>query len=465
MRRRPRFVRTLVRSCTVGGFLLATAFVNSHAIEGAATADSSDTIQVAPPVGEAESDRSNVQAAFAAVRPGGTVVFAPGTYLLGEGVRLAVPDVTVLGHAEGTVLRGCDPEALEDMAESEMLTRCAGLYVRAARQTIRGLTFEYAWHGIVVGAYPTTEEELQAIEESGELPPPIVAGGQRIEGNTFRASPNGLRVTGTEGALSVVRDNDFVDVYHAIGFDGAPLHFTDNRITVAEPQRIPNSGHQGSAVGILASPAHGCSGHVVAGNTIDGYHDGVTIVVFRGEVCRGVEVRDNTIKVRRVVAPRTWRGVDASGGDTTIVGYPISLHNFARFGRLGPAAPEDPEGVLEDILIQGNRIVGAEGIGIKVQRASRIRIVGNTISGIQRRDPFPGNTWGPPPSWESANGSAIWVSAESEGNEVTGNTFDDIEGDAVVLEGNQNTVMVRDETDTVRDLGADNQVVLRSEDH
>lgn len=345
-----------------------------------------------------------------------------------------------------------------------MLTRCAGLYVQTERQTIRGLTFEYAWHGIVVGAYPTTEGELEAIAESGELPAPILAGGQRIEGNTFRASPNGLRVTGTEGDVSVVRDNDFVDVYHAIGFDGAPLHFTDNRVTVADPQRIPNSKHQGSAIGILASPANGCSGHVVARNTVDGYHDGITIAVYRGEVCRGVEVRDNTIAVRRVAAPRTWRGVDAAGGDTTVVGVPISLHNFTQFIPMPGASEGDPEGVLEDVVIQGNRLVGAEGIGIKIHRASRVRIVGNTIAGIQRRAPFPGNTWGPPPAWETANGSAIWFSPGSEGNEIADNSFEDVEGDAVVLEGDENVVVVRSSDDTVRDLGRGNRVTQRFED-
>lgn len=57
-----------------------------------------DTVRVAPPTGAAETDRPNVQAAFDAVRSGGTILFASGTYMLGAGARLTVPDVSILGH-------------------------------------------------------------------------------------------------------------------------------------------------------------------------------------------------------------------------------------------------------------------------------------------------------------------------------------------------------------------------------
>lgn len=40
-----------------------------------------------------ELSGAGVQAIFDAVRPGSTVQFAPGTYLLGAGARLTVPDV------------------------------------------------------------------------------------------------------------------------------------------------------------------------------------------------------------------------------------------------------------------------------------------------------------------------------------------------------------------------------------
>lgn len=46
-----------------------------------------DTVHVAPPIGDNATDRANIQAAFDAVQPGGTVLFSPGTYLLGAGQR------------------------------------------------------------------------------------------------------------------------------------------------------------------------------------------------------------------------------------------------------------------------------------------------------------------------------------------------------------------------------------------
>lgn len=420
---------------------------------------SSDTVHVAPPTGDKDSDRANVQAAFDAVQPGGTVLFSPGTYLLGAGARLTVPDVNVLGHPDGTVLRGCDPEAFTvDTSESlSLVFGCTGLYVQAERQTVRGLTFEYTWHGIVVGPFPVSAEEAAALGERGETPPAYPAGGQRIEGNTFRATPNGLRVLGVGNERSLVRDNDFIDVFHAIGISGAPLHFLDNRVTVAVPGGVPFSGHTGSA--IIVSPGHtDCAGHVVAGNRIDGYTDPIYVRVRRGETCHGVEIRDNTIHAARVKVPEAWMGATPTAEDSTMVGAPITLMNRTE---PTPGPPEtDREGILEDILVEGNHIAGAEGLGILVQGVSRSRIAGNTIAGIQRRTPFPGITWdGVEQRWEGANGSAIWISPGSDGNEIVGNTFQDIAASAVVIEGDSNRVELADTGDAVRDLGTGNEVV------
>jgi parallel beta-helix repeat protein len=423
------------------------------------SATSSDTVHVAAPAGDSATDRTAVQAAFDTVSPGGTVLFASGTYYLGAGARLTVPDVTVLGHTDGTILRGCDPEAFEvDASEvGQIVFGCTGLYVQAERQTIRRLTFEYTWHGIVVGPFPTTLEEGMALRERGEsLPAAYPAGGQRIEGNTFRATVNGLRVLGIGNELSVVRDNDFIDVFHAIGIYGAPLHFLDNRVTVADPRGVPFSRHPGSAV--LVSPGNtNCAGHVVAGNRIEGYPDPIYVQVGRGETCRSVEIRANVIHAARVEMPKAWGPYALTAEDSTMVGAPITLMNRTE---PMPGMPEaDTEGVLEDIVVEGNQIVGAEGLGIVVQGVSRSRIAGNTISGIQRRSPFPGLTWdGFEQRWENANGSGIWISGESDENEVVGNTFRDVAASAVVIEGDRNTVELADPADSVRDLGTGNLV-------
>jgi manganese oxidase len=53
------------------------------------------TVHVAPPTGDAATDRAGVESALAAVQPGGTIGFAPGTYAVGQsgaaGPRTAAP--------------------------------------------------------------------------------------------------------------------------------------------------------------------------------------------------------------------------------------------------------------------------------------------------------------------------------------------------------------------------------------
>lgn len=439
--------------CFIGAALLLITASLAQAQEPVIA--SVDTVYVALPTGDTETDRANVQAAFDAVQRAGTVQFAPGTYLLGAGARLTVPDVAVLGHPEGTVLRGCDPADFDTKERLAVVFECTGLYVQTERQTIRGLTFEYAWHGIVVGPFPSSAEEARAAAEGEVQLPDYPAGGQRIEGNTFRASPNGIRVLGTGEGVSVVRDNDFVDVFHAIGIYGAPLHFLGNRVRVEEPSRVPNSRHPGSAI-IVSSRRSDCSGHVVAGNHIEGYPGAVYVLANRGQTCRGVEVHGNTIEARRVRVPEAWGGATPTPEDSTMVGVPITLMSID-FSE--PGSETEAEGVVEEVVVEKNRVLGAEGLGILVD-GSRNRISGNTLTGIQRREPFPGITWigAEHTTWEAANGSAIWISPGSDGNEVVGNIFEDIAADAVVLEGDSNRVELRSASDSVRDLGSGNRV-------
>lgn len=140
-----------------------------------------------------------------------------------------------------------------------------------------------------------------------------------------------------------------------------------------------------------------------------------------------------------------------------MVGTPITLMNRTE---PVPGMPDtEPMGILEDILVQGNRIVGADGLGIIARGLSPSRISDNTIMGIRRRAPFPGLTWdGYEHRWEEANGSAIWVSPGSDGNEIAGNRFEDIAAAAVYVEGDSNRVELQNAGDTVRDLGSGNRV-------
>ena len=412
------------------------------------------TVFVKSPTGTAAVDRLNVQAAFDAVLAGGTVQFETGAYVLGAGVRLTVPDVTVLASPKGTVLRGGEPERF-DVPESELMPVVfgyTGILVQAPRQVIRGFSFEYCWHGIVVGPYATSADEMAAVMR-GEIELQATrTDGQLIEGNSFRRCPNGLRMLGVGSQRSVVRDNEFVDVFHAIGMYGAPVDFVDNRVTVDEPEKIPTSKCPGAV--IILGATDGDGRHVVQNNVVSGYPDAIYVVAGDSEVCRDVKILDNEIRVARVALPPDSLYGQAPGAAQGMAGSPITLcvdkRGVTESGALG---------VLEGALVRGNKIFGAEGLGIRVEGACRSRIEGNTITGIRKREPFPGLSWdGDPGAWKVANGAGIWLSSDSHDNEILGNRFDAIASDAIVIEGNGNRVELAAGTDTVRDLGQNNDL-------
>ncbi|WP_162339633.1 NosD domain-containing protein [Cyclobacterium salsum] len=417
-----------------------------------------DTIYVAPPTGEKETDRASILAALEGVEPSGTIQFSAGTYLIGPIIRVPTDEITLLGHPGSTVIRGCEPDDFPEFPSA--LFACHGFELTGARQTVRNLTFEYAWPGLFIGCCFPDDEEAMETKNPGQRKQP---GGHLIENNTFKYSPNGLRVIGELEEDVVVRDNSFVDVYHAIGINGGAVHFLDNEIYVREPERVPISTHPGGAIGVSpfgqGSDRTSCAGNVIAGNRITGHPEAIGIRVYEpGESCLHNVIRDNTIMVERVRFIEPWFGIRFSDeNDHTLVGYPIVLLNI-------PANREDTvnvgqEALIEYNIIENNHIIGAEGLGIMVKKASRNRIVGNIIAGIRPRDPFPGNdlhSW--PPEWESANGSAIWISPGSNENEIMGNTFEEVDSFAVFIEGDSNRVELNNKNDNVQDLGNGNQV-------
>jgi parallel beta-helix repeat protein len=445
-----------------------------------AAARGSDTVHVAPPTGEKAADRASVLAALERVRPGGTVQFAPGTYLIGgEIIRITVPRLTLLGHSEGTTLRGCGPEEMaRELGAIALGERCNLLELAGARQTVRNLTFEHAFWALHVGCC----WEGFPYMEPGE-------GGHLIERSTFRSNSNAVRVHGSWAEPSIIRDNRFRNNWHSVAIYGNTVHLLDNDISALAPEEVPGFGFPWDAVHIGPSmPIHrsaeitpgSCANNVVARNRIEGNPDGILIDTHRpGDSCRGNVVRDNTIIVSRVRAPA--RLVEEWGlSEPTFIGTPIALLNYAEaFRRAGFrwtgrdwSRPAESDGYAEAVeesflagnVIEGNRIVGAEGLGMEILFASGNRIANNTFTTIAPRDPFPGNFFGPRPEmgvpleWEGANGSGIWASPGSNGNEIVGNTFEEIAGAAVFLEGDRNRVEARSASDAVRDLGSGNIV-------
>ena len=425
----------------------------------------SDTVHVAPPTGVRETDRASILAALDHVRPGGTVRFAPGTYLIGGlNLDVAVPRITLLGHPDGTTLQGCEPDQFIDFEVA--MFACNALGLSGGHQTVRDLTFEHAWHGITIGCcLPGSAKEF----ETWEGPERTQPGGHLIEGNTFRFTPNGMRVLGRSTEPTVIQNNRFIDVYHAIGINGGGVHFLDNDISVHEPHRVPTSTHPGDAINLLpagTSDDHTtCTANLIAGNRIVGYTHGIRIGVYSPATsCRGNIVRDNTIRVGRVTFASLWFGIEMQEvSDSTVVGFPIGLINFPLADPETYGAADEPgrEAMIEDNVIERNHIIGAYGVGIEILHASRNRIAHNTVTGIRLREPFPGNVLSEEPvMWRDANGSGIWISAGSVRNEILGNTFDDIDGSAVVIEGNSNRVQLQSGDHRVRDLGTGNDITV-----
>jgi hypothetical protein len=91
----------MTRALVAGVTLLALGSVARPA--GAQTGSlasgtsSSDTVLVAPPTGQKGADWASILAALARVSPGGTVQFAPGTYVVGKLIAVTTPGVTLLG--------------------------------------------------------------------------------------------------------------------------------------------------------------------------------------------------------------------------------------------------------------------------------------------------------------------------------------------------------------------------------
>ncbi|HUG38904.1 MAG TPA: alpha/beta fold hydrolase [Longimicrobiales bacterium] len=428
-----------------------------------------EVVHVAPPTGEKEIDHASILTALEQVPPSGTVQFAAGTYLIGEIITVTVPRVTLVGHPDGTTLRGCDPDGMG--TREYAMARCNGIELAGRHQTVRDLTFEYAYWALHLGCCFGERAMLRAPDGTLVEGPAIYRtdGGHLVEGNTFRRSATGIRMNGDWSEPAVVRGNRFVDNWHSVSINGNTVHLLNNDFSVPEPEKVPFYGFPNDAVQIGAplpfqgaeeTRARTCEHNVVAGNTIDGSHNGISIMLWApGTSCRGNVIRDNTITVRRarVPSPEWFTLVDES--DSTFVGNPLSLLNFPEaFGQ----NERGQESAIEDNLIEGNRIIGAEGLGIEVLHASGNRFVNNTITGIALRTPFPGNTMttplGQPTPWRQANGSAIWISPGSDGNEIAGNEFEDIAAFAVVVEGDGNRVDLTDPADAVRDLGTGNRV-------
>jgi hypothetical protein len=386
-----------------------------------AAAGGPHVVYVAPPIGDATTDRASILAALEEVRPGGTVQFAPGTYVIGLNIlgsfawiRATVPRITLVGHPDGTTLQGCDPAGGPIVSGG-----CMGLQLVGGHQTVRDLTFEHFNQPLVPGFFLFREPALHQV------------GGYRIENNIFRSSMWGVRMFGQWTQPTFVRHNTFLNVAFAVQMWGRTAHITDNDISAPDWEQVPTflTGDVGvslySTDWLQTGP---CDHNLVARNRIEHYVWGIEMWADApGEGCRHNVIRDNSIlNSQELVA----FGIPAVG---------LWLENYL-----------EPER-LAHTLIQGNQIVSAAGAGAFLYRVAETRVINNTITDIVPS--APAASW-----FGEANGSGVWISPESHHNRILNTHFAAVEEAEVVLEGDRNHVATRSASDVVRDLGSGNRV-------
>jgi parallel beta-helix repeat protein len=374
-------------------------------------------VQVAPPTGELADDRASILAALEQVRPGGTVQFAAGTYVIGDPdpnslayIEVTVSRITLRGHPGGTTLRGCDPDEVEIVWGA-----CFGLELSGGHQTVRELGFQDFSQALALG------KDLYLGPADNRT------GGYRVENNSFRNTTYALSSFGRWLEPAVVRNNGFVNVGIGIEVYGRTVHALDNDVFTPEPGQVPDIGEALAGIWFVANEEElstgPCDHNIAARNRIEGYNYGVLVgVITPGAGCRHNVIRANTIVDSRGEAPA----------------WPLGLYIF-----LG-------EGPLEHNVVEGNHIHGSEGQGIVVYFSGPNRIVNNTVTDITM-------TAAPPPGWGEADGVGVWI-AGSHATQLLNNRFTDVEGNEVVLQGNYNHVATRSASDVVRDLGVGNRV-------
>lgn len=141
-------------------------------------------IHLPPPTGDRTNDLAVVADAFERVEPGGTIVFAAGSYLIGsEGVVLRTPGVKLQGHPDGTTLLGCTVEERADPGMGYFWEVCDGLILGAEAPRVSGLRFD-GFSAALTIEEPSAEGEPPG--SAGSDRASAFIGGHVIEGNTFQ---------------------------------------------------------------------------------------------------------------------------------------------------------------------------------------------------------------------------------------------------------------------------------------
>lgn len=361
-------------------------------------------ILVAPPTGDAVQDRASIEASISRAQPGDVVRFAPGRYVIGieqpsPAIDVPVANVTLLGSAQGTTIFGGEVTQSDEPLD--------GFRFNRGGATVRRLRFESFVRALLMG------------EDRPDL------GGYIVEQNVFKNVFDASFLTLHSAEVTSIAHNEYVNVGVPFDLAGGVLHFTNNFNHAPDPGSVPVFGRPLTAGTVFAFPDFPCRENVFEGNTMSRLPDGFGLVAAGGQ-CRRNVIRNNTFL-------NQTRYAEFDSG---------TMAFLLAFGG----------GVIDNVLVEGNRLDATEGVGILLLRASNSTITGNLIRGTRRAP-------GLDPPFGGPGGIGILLAAESRGNAIASNRLLDNERCDVVLRAAARNNVVVEPDDTVLDRGENNQVV------
>ncbi|MFH4966567.1 right-handed parallel beta-helix repeat-containing protein [Gaetbulibacter sp. M240] len=258
------------------------------------------TIVVPMPSGNETIDRELIVSKLIELKPGDTLQFSSGTYLISNKIQIDINGITLKGNPNKTIIRGCHPDDFTEHLYG--IFNCGGFELVGQGITVENFIFEYAWHGLMIGCcLPDDLEQL----ESGANIQIEQYGGHLIKNNLFRYNSTGIRVVGINPNTVVIRDNIFQDNYHGLTINGSNVLVKGNRFYSIEPEKIPIDSAIDNAIGVLPFSSMfppenqpelngDCQDIEIIENTIEKIANDIRINDFN--LCKNVIVKDNIIK-------------------------------------------------------------------------------------------------------------------------------------------------------------------------
>ncbi|WP_455170286.1 hypothetical protein [Aegicerativicinus sediminis] len=423
-----------------------------------------DTLWVPQPKRDIPLDSTNIQITINRAKPHDTIYFPKGVYRVGDGIKLETADLTLIGANKETIFKASTwqefAESNDDLdlknEEIPSIVRKTGFHILAPRQTIRGFTFDQCWHGIVIGNMFEVEVSSKLNDNSDDSIIQAI-GGHLITDNKFTRSSNGMRALVGGEELTLITNNLFIDVYHAIGIHGENIHFTNNKILSESPESVPIMYFPGEAINVNLGTLKGCKNTVIEKNLIEGSVIGIRVSHFPQDtkICEGVSIIGNEISVKshRLISKSLLSRI--ADKDSVIVGLPIIIEKYI----MPNDSTSNRKSSITDIIVKDNLIQNAFGLGLKIDGAEKVIVQGNIFKDIKVRQPFPGVSTGQSANWPRANGSAIWISDDSFNNLIENNSYQNIEGVAITIEGDSNNVKEKNGS-MIKDLGSGNTIIF-----